>query len=203
MLAGMEAARAELARDGRNVRGERTRAAVVEAMLGLLDEGDVRPTTQRIAERAGVSERTIFQHFRDREALFEAVARRQYDRVVPTLSPISPDLPLAERIDVFADQRARLYEMVSGVRRGAVLLEHESDVVHEQLQAVRRAKAKEVERVFAAELGALPAREREARRAAIGAACAWTAWEGLRFHQGLNAADAREAMRSALAALLG
>src|SRR4051812_40199139 len=51
----MEAA---LARDGRNVRAERTRKAVVEALLELLDEGDVRPTAERIAVRAGVSERS-------------------------------------------------------------------------------------------------------------------------------------------------
>jgi TetR/AcrR family transcriptional regulator, regulator of autoinduction and epiphytic fitness len=198
----MEAARAALARDGRNVRAERTRTAVVEALLELLDEGDVKPTSERIAERAGVAERTIFQHFHDREALFEAAARRQYERVVPTLKPISPELPLEERLDAFADQRAGLYELVSGVRRGALVLEHESPVVHERLQAVRRAKAKEAARVFAPELERLPARERKARSAALGAATAWTAWESLRFHQGLGVPAARDAMRAAVASLV-
>ena len=60
----------------------------MDALLELLDEGDVRPTAERIAERAGVSERSVFQHFADREALFQAVAARQYERVVPTLEPI-------------------------------------------------------------------------------------------------------------------
>jgi AcrR family transcriptional regulator len=194
----MEAARAELARDGRNVRAERTRDAVVEALLELLDEGDVRPTAERIAARAGVSERTVFQHFSDREALFEAAARRQYERVVPTLEPVDPGLPLAERIDAFATQRARLYETVSGVRRGAILIEHESPTVARRLQSVRRAKAAEVERVFAAELSERP---RAVRDAAV-AACAWTAWQSLRYHQGLSPARAREAMQAALTGLL-
>jgi TetR/AcrR family transcriptional regulator, regulator of autoinduction and epiphytic fitness len=198
----MEAARAELARDGRNVRAERTRTAVVEALLELLDEGDLRPTAERIAARAGVAERTVFQHFGDREALFEAAAQRQYERVVPTLEAISPDLPLERRLDAFAEQRAGLYELVSGVRRGALLLEHESPVVHERLQAVRRAKVKEAARVFAPELERLSDGEREARRAALGAATAWTAWESLRFHQGLSADRAREAMRAAVASLV-
>jgi TetR/AcrR family transcriptional regulator, regulator of autoinduction and epiphytic fitness len=195
----MEATRAELARDGRNVRAERTREAVVEALLELLDEGDIRPTAQRIAVRAGVSERSVFQHFGDRESLFEAAARRQYERVAPTLRRIDRELPLAERIDEFTAQRARLYETVSGVRRGALLIEHESPTVAGRLAEVRAAKAKEVEKVFATELrGRAPA----VRRALI-AACAWTSWQSLRFHQGLSAARAEEAMKAAIAGILG
>src|SRR5512133_1697488 len=98
ILGGVEAASPERTHDGRNARAERSRAAVVEALLELLDAGDVRPTAERIAARAGVSERTVFQHFRDREALFEAAARRQYERVVPTLRPVSRELPLERRI---------------------------------------------------------------------------------------------------------
>ncbi|HEY1356732.1 MAG TPA: TetR/AcrR family transcriptional regulator [Thermoleophilaceae bacterium] len=190
---------ATAARDGRSVRAERTRDAVVDALLELLDEGDVRPTAERIAERAGVSERSVFQHFGDREALFEAAAQRQYERIVPTLRPVDPALPLAERIDEFTAQRARLYEKVSGVRRGAILIEHESATVADRLQRVRRAKVREVEKVFAAEL----AGRDQAVRDALTAACAWTSWQSLRFHQGLSAARAREAMRAAIRGLLG
>ena len=41
--------------DGRLARSARTRHAVVDALLDLLGEGDLRPTAARIAERAGVS----------------------------------------------------------------------------------------------------------------------------------------------------
>ena len=43
-------------RDGRTVRAERTRQALVDALLSLLDEGQLQPTAERIAVRAGVSE---------------------------------------------------------------------------------------------------------------------------------------------------
>ncbi len=75
----------EQTRDGRSVRAERTRTAIVDALLSLLDEGDVKPTAERVASRAKVSERSVFQHFSDREALFEAAAQRQYERVMPKL----------------------------------------------------------------------------------------------------------------------
>jgi AcrR family transcriptional regulator len=197
----MEAAAAE-PRDGRTVRAERTRLAVVDALLALLDEGDVRPTAERIAQRAGVSERSIFQHFRDREALFEAAAARQYERVMPTLHPVDATLPLDQRIEAFVQQRSRLFERVKGVRRAALLMEPESRTVASWLAAARRAKAIEVERVFSRELEALPEDERDSVRAALVAASAWTAWESYRAHQRLGVDRARAAMCAALSALL-
>src|ERR687896_28857 len=115
--------------DGRTLRAERTRQALVDALFSLLDDGEVRPTAERIAERAGVSERSVFQHFPDREALFEAVARQQYERVIAAVEPVDASRPLGERLDAFVVERARMLEQVSPVRRAALLLEHESDVV--------------------------------------------------------------------------
>jgi TetR/AcrR family transcriptional regulator of autoinduction and epiphytic fitness len=190
-------------RDGRTIRAERTRKALVNALLALLDEGEPRPTAAEIAARADVSERSVFQHFPDREALLEAVAREQYERVVPTLRPVDASLPLADRVDAFADQRCRLFERIKGVRRAALLMESESDVVAGWLTSVRKAKAADVERVFRRELEATPGDEREPLRAALVAACSWGAFENLRIHQGLSVARTRGAMRTAIARLVG
>jgi AcrR family transcriptional regulator len=197
----MELAAAK-SRDGRTVRAERTRRALVDALLSILDEGVLRPTAEQIAARAGVSERSLFQHFSDREQLFEAVARQQYERVMPTLEPIDASLPLSERIDALVEQRARLYELSKGVRRAALLLEPDSGAVAGWLATARKAGAADVERVFRAELEAAPQDERPILRAALVSASAWTAWESYRFHQGLGVARARAALRATLAALL-
>jgi TetR/AcrR family transcriptional regulator, regulator of autoinduction and epiphytic fitness len=188
--------------DGRAARAERTRLAIVEALVEILDGGNPRPTVEEIAGRAGVSERTVFQHFPDREALFEATARFQYERVVPTLAAIDPGLPLGQRIDAFTSQRARLLETVSGVRRGALLIEHESDTARLRLQEARQAKAREVKRVFAPELEALPKGERGPVRAALVALASWSCWESWRAHQGLQPDQARAAMRAGFERLL-
>jgi TetR/AcrR family transcriptional regulator of autoinduction and epiphytic fitness len=189
-------------RDGRTVRAERTRAALVEAVLALLDEGRLRPTAAEIAQRAGVSERSVFQHFADREALLESVAREQYERVVPTIRPVDASLSLPERIEEFVAQRCSVFERGAGVRRAALLMEHESDVVADWLTSVRRAGAADVDRVFRRELEATPADEREPLRAALVAACAWGTFEALRFHQGLSLSRTRGAMRTMIERLL-
>jgi TetR/AcrR family transcriptional regulator of autoinduction and epiphytic fitness len=190
------------ARDGRTVRAERTRQALVDALLALLDEGQLQPTAERIAERAGVSERSLFQHFADREALYQAVAVQQYERIVPTLEPIDVSLPLPERIAAFVEQRARLLETVTPVRRAALLLEPESEVVAGWLQSTRRQKAREVERVFRAELEEVDQSRRGVLLAALVSASAWTSWEALRAHQRLSAERSRAVMRATLSALL-
>jgi len=189
-------------RDGRTVRAERTRQALVEALIGLLDEGRPRPTAAEIAARAGVSERSVFQHFPDREALLEAVAREQYTRVVPMLVPIDSSLPLPERIEQVSQQRARLYERISGVRRAGMLIEHESTSVAGWLKTARQAKANDVERIFLRELDELPADEREPVRAALVMVCSWVAWDSWRSHQRLSVPRARAALKAALQALL-
>jgi TetR/AcrR family transcriptional regulator of autoinduction and epiphytic fitness len=198
----MQSAKRET-RDGRTIRAERTRQALVDAMLALLDEGQLQPTAERIAERAGVSERSVFQHFADREVLYQAVAVQQFERIVPTLKPVDVSLPLPERLDAFVHQRSRLLETITPVRRAALLLEPDSEVVSRWLGKTRRSKAMEAERVFSAELDRVPADERPVVAAALAAASAWTYWEALRAHQKLGVGRARAAMRATLAALLG
>ena len=55
--------------DGRIARGERTRDSIIAAHAALLREGNLKPTGKVIAERAGVSVRTLWLNFKDLESL--------------------------------------------------------------------------------------------------------------------------------------
>ncbi len=80
--------------DGRRARALRARDAIVDALLDLMQEGQVRPTAAQIAARAGVSLRTVFQHFRDLEALFAAAADRQTARLLALAGEVPATGPL-------------------------------------------------------------------------------------------------------------
>lgn len=190
-------------RDGRSLRAERTRSALVQALLELLDSGEVRPTAEMIAARAGVSPRTVFQHFPDRDGLVAAAAAAQEERVRGMIAPIDVALPLEPRLDAFLDQRAEVLETVSGMRRAAILLEPFSELVAEKLRLVRAGARAEVAYVFAAEIAVLPARQGEELLEALAAAASWPSWDALRRHQGLDPGAARAVVRRMLAALLG
>src|SRR5262249_41157930 len=64
-------------------RAAQTVDAIVEAAIQILQsDGEERLTTNRIAERAGVSIGSLYQYFADKEAIVEAIAERERDKVV-------------------------------------------------------------------------------------------------------------------------
>src|SRR5258708_37000395 len=105
--------------DGRLARSARTRHAVVDALLDLLGEGDLRPTAARIAERAGVSLRIVFHHFDDLEAIYSELADRQAGRGKPLTVPVPVGLPFWRRVQEFSAQSRGLPGTVSPGRRAA------------------------------------------------------------------------------------
>ena len=69
--------------DGRTLRRERNRAAMVDAMLELYREGNLAPSSDAIAERAGLSPRSLFRYFEDIDDLVHAAITRQQQRIAP------------------------------------------------------------------------------------------------------------------------
>lgn len=196
--------RSRLARvDGRLARSERSRRAVVGALLDLFEEDQLRPTAAQIAERAGVSLRSVFQHFESLETLFAAAADLQMERLAPLLVPIPTGGSFAGRLAMLVTRRTRVLEAITRVRRASLRVESFSIEVRTRLEKARSRGRTEVERVFARELAELPPAERRDVAAALGAAASWSTWEHLRRHQGLSIERARKVMTRTLAALLG
>jgi TetR/AcrR family transcriptional regulator of autoinduction and epiphytic fitness len=188
--------------DGRNARALRTREAVAEALLDLVQRGVLRPTATQVAARAGVSERAVFRHFDDLESLFATVAKQQIERVAPRLSAAPAEGPLAQRIDALVTRRADLYEQLTPVRRASLLQEPFSKVVAGRLTWSRDTLRTEVARVFAPEIARLPTAARREVLDALGAAASWSVWENLRRHARLSRPRAQRAVARMIAALL-
>src|SRR4051812_7551935 len=138
--------------DGRTARAERTRAAIVEAHLALIGEGDLRPTGERIAERAGVSLRTLWTNFKDMETLFAATGQRVNERLDALWQPIPPELPLTGRITEFCDQRAEMLEVLAPSARASALREPFSPQLRRNREAAIVRVRHEIELVFEPEL---------------------------------------------------
>jgi AcrR family transcriptional regulator len=84
-------------RQAKQDRSRQTVDAVLEAAAQVLSsEGYARATTNRIAERAGVSVGPIYQYFRDKDAIFDALIRRQIDALLRALReyPLDASKPL-------------------------------------------------------------------------------------------------------------
>jgi AcrR family transcriptional regulator len=187
--------------DGRTARATRTRGAIVDALLSLLEEGDLQPTANRIAERAGISPRLIYHHFGDLEALFHAAALRQGERIVHLTAPIPDDLPFEERLDLFVMQRADILEWMTPVRRASLLQEPFSHELQRARDTFIAVGEQHTMGVFAEELALVPLERRPTVRAAVATSSGWSFWDSLRT-SGRSVDEARAAMRCTIEALL-
>ncbi len=187
--------------DGRRARGDRARSAVIDAILDLLQEGDLKPTAQRVAERAGVSLRLVFHHFTDLEALYAAAADRQFERLRPLIKPIPSDGAFERRLEIFLRQRVRMWERIAPIRRASLRLEPFSKELSRRLDDARTFARDEATAVFRHEIEKFPRPTRAEVVAALDAASAWQTWEVLRRHQGLSVENARRVAARMISAL--
>lgn len=188
------AIRARSATDGRTLRSLRTREAIVDATIGLLEEGDLRPTAPRVAERARVSVRSVFQHFADLETLHAAVAERLVERVAVLLVPVPPDGPLEARLERFVHQRTQLLEAVTPIRRAAAVHGPFSSEITARLRDGQAFLRAELVHTFGPELDAA-GEAREDVLDALDAALSWATWDDLRSGVGRDQDVARRVVR--------
>jgi len=185
--------------DGRTARAIRTRRAVVDAFMALLEEGDLRPSGERIAERAGVSLRALWANFADLETLYAAGHQRTLERQHELARRINPRLPLPARIGALCRQRAQVLEFIAPMARAAAVREPFSP----QLRANRRRQFEiardELAQLFATELADA---EGDELLDALTAATTWPAWSCLRDDHGLSVGAAQKTMARTLSALL-
>lgn len=82
------------------------RAAILSAALDEFEARGYRETSMdRIAASAGVSKRTVYNHFRSKEQLFEAIAAELIERVQEVSQrPYDPAQPLKAQLEAIGGQ---------------------------------------------------------------------------------------------------
>jgi len=185
--------------DGRRLRREQNREAVIDALVALFEEGSYTPSSGEIAERAGISPRSLFRYFDDVDDLNRAAVERHVSTHRALFEPgLDADAPTPEKIRAFVEARVRLHEAVAPGARAARLSAHRSEVVAQQLHDTRIFLRRQVERVFACEL----AGDRAALLPAVDELCSFEAYEFLRTGHRMSRPKATAAITAALHKLL-
>lgn len=166
--------------DGRRARREQNRAAVLDALAELYGEGTYEPSAAEIAERAGLSPRSLFRYFDDVDDLNRATIDQQLTRARPLLAvDARAEDPTAAKVERLVAARLRLYEAIAPAARAARICAWRHPVMAEQIGTTRSYLRHQLERLFAPELEALGP-DRAATLAAIDALCSFEAVELLR-----------------------
>ena len=191
--------------DGRQSRTVRSRLAICEACLDLVQEGALQPSADQIAERAGVSRRSIFNHFSDLAELYDAVVEAGMQRCAPLQEEISDREPVARRVDLLAQGRSRFLEATAAFTRALTaqaLVGPASDQALRVSKDAARRQYQEVERLFQRELQGLPEPERAEVLEAMSAAMSALQWEYLRRRRGNSMPRARAVQKRMLMSIL-
>jgi AcrR family transcriptional regulator len=184
--------------DGRLQRSVRSRERILDSLCELVEEGDLRPTGQRVAERAGLSLRTVFRHFEDMEGL----NREMHDRMERVLRPLaagdSVSGSLVERVGGLIRRRTNLFEKGAPFLRAGAVNRWQSPYLTEAHAADVRELRADLDR-------ALPevSRVSAERQEALALVTSFEAWDRLRVDQKLGRDRAREVMIEAVMALIG
>jgi len=165
--------------DGRVARGERTRLALAEALIALLEQGDPRPTARRIAQRAGVSLRVVFHHFDDLESILRAAVKIQEHRHWRFVTPVESTLPVGERVTRIVRQRTQVFQAVAPVRRSAEHMTLSSPTVAAELARGRDWLRGQLQATFAPELEHRRPGDVRLLLDALEVATSWETWEQL------------------------
>src|SRR6478609_426332 len=182
--------------DGRSLRRERNREAVIEAFLTLVREGNFDPGGAEIAERAGVSHRSVFRYFDDLADLMITAIARELQRGLPlgTLDRVGEG-PFDERLQRMVDSKLAMFEQLHGIATVTRLRAVAMPSLTVAFAEITAGFRKVMEQHFALELARFP----EADRPGIAdGAQVLLSWDAYDVHRRLYAHDVDRIRRSTI-----
>jgi AcrR family transcriptional regulator len=187
--------------DGRRLRRDRNRLAVVDALLDLYADGNLRPSSAEIAERAGLSPRSLFRYFDDVDDLCRAAIDRQLSRALPLVPlGVADTAPLAERVEAVVAQRVRLFAAIAPAATVSRLEAPFQPVLAAELASGRAVLRAQLSHVFRPELSRFA--DGGGALSALDVLCSFESYHLLRHDQGLSDDEVAAVLRAAIAALV-
>lgn len=177
--------------DGRARRSARSQKAIVDAVVALVAEAPTELTIEAVAARAGVSVRTLFRHFVDTDALFDALHEHFSAEASKIALAWSPTSSLDGDLDALVAARARMFVFVEPLRQLGRTARLPPPNARVRFAKSRRRARADLRQLLAAHVSAVPADE-------LDALDAWVSidvWDRLHDQQGLSHARALRVMQ--------
>ena len=181
----------QLSTPARGDRVARTREAIIGSALALALAGQVAPIVRDIAQMAGVSARTVFQHFADTAELYVAVLGRVLAAAFGEMD-FNVAWGLDERIAMIINQSSERGERLLPMWTFVETLQRRSTEASDMIAQMYSANRAQLASWFEHELAALPTESRERTLNALAMALAPESWVVLRERLGLPVEQARD-----------
>ncbi|HEY6427342.1 MAG TPA: TetR/AcrR family transcriptional regulator [Acidimicrobiales bacterium] len=189
--------------DGRTLRRLNSFDRAVDALLDLIQSGNSSPTAQQIAEKSGISVRTVFRLTEDIEQLHAAAVERQIERTAHLYVQIPATGSLSARIRALVENRSSVFEVIAPTRRVAERLAESSPLIAQGLAFHHDILQMQVAELFDRELCRISRVRRPDALSAVDVAASWETWDQMRRVQGLSIASSARVVRQLIEGVLG
>lgn len=130
---------------------------MIDALVALWRDGQYQPSSAEIAERAGISTRSLFRYFDDIDDLSRTAIERHLAGAEPLFAiDASPDDATDAKIAAIVGARLRLFDAIEPGARAGRICAHRNPVVARQLRQARSFFRNQVRDLFAPELRTRP-----------------------------------------------
>lgn len=183
--------------DGRLNRSTRTRAAIVKALVELIGEGTLVPTSEEVAERAQVGLRTVFRHFEDMETLYKEVDQSITGQLQQEFDLMPVVAPLDERINLLIERRLALFARVHLYVASTIARKWRSPFLERTYKGFA-----EVQRTFLIDMLPEVAELEPPLQKAVEQLCSFDVWNRMRNVQGHSQQVIGEMLNASIRALM-
>ncbi|MFC3711171.1 TetR/AcrR family transcriptional regulator [Sphingoaurantiacus capsulatus] len=183
--------------DGRHARSHSSRRRIVEAMRQLIEQGDLVPSAARVAELAGVGQRTVFRHFDDMDTLYREISAGVEEQVMPIVAAPYAASDWRANVRDMVGRRAKVLEAMLPFRLAADVKRYGSPFLTAQQEQVLA-----MERALLLRLLPVPVQTERDSVEALCVTLSFQTWRALRRDQNLSAEDAARVVSHMAEALL-
>lgn len=183
--------------DGRRQRSNRSREAIVLAMIDLIRAGEMSPAAARVAEKANVGLRTVFRHFEEMDTLNREISAIVEAEIMPLIEKPFEGRTWRQQFADLLDRRAHIYERVMPLKIAGSLQRFRSKFLMDDYNRFLKMERHGLKRVLPQKI-----MDDAVLFSAIELATGFQAWRRLRQDQGLSAKDALGVLRFTVDRLL-
>ncbi|WP_374139606.1 TetR/AcrR family transcriptional regulator [Sphingomonas sp. 32-62-10] len=176
--------------DGRRARGDANRARIIQAMVELVAAGDPDPNADAVAEKAGLSVRTVFRHFEDKDAIFHAIDDLLVAAYQPLLTAPYRSAHWKGQLFELIARRCTINEAAAVFRISAVMERYRSQFIAGKYRRLHAGEKRMLDAILPPELQT----STKAGRAIL-IACSFDTWRLLRQDEELSPEDTLAAIR--------
>jgi AcrR family transcriptional regulator len=133
--------------DRRRLRSEASRVSIVRAMLQLVGEGDMTPSAEAVAARAGVGLRSVFRHFDNMESLYRQINAEMTAEIRPIAEQPFSTRKWPAQLDEVIDRRTKIFERIMPYKIAADLHRYQSPFLADKAAELTREQRAVLDRI--------------------------------------------------------